>query len=238
MHATFSTCLSLASDAPALAKLLRNRTGTAPASVPAVAVLGRGVAGDEDPPQAANTSVTPTAASDGTSLREYTPAPRAAASPAPSASDALKSPAALFTARRIAAQSVASDPHVDSAAMSELSWTVDVATLALEDWPLQPEQILEGVPETSGIVLDSSADGRVERGVWQHTPGVSTDVEADELFVVVSGRATVTIEGGPTLELVPGTAAVLHAGDRTVWAVHETLRKVYQTTSGANATGD
>jgi hypothetical protein len=107
---------------------------------------------------------------------------------------------------------------------------VDVAALNLEDWPLEAEQIVAGTPQVSGRVLDTSADGRVERGVWQHTPGASRDVEADELFVVLSGRATVTIENGAVLELSPGVAAVLRAGDRTVWTVHETLRKVYQTT--------
>ena len=68
------------------------------------------------------------------------------------------------------------------------------------------------------------------RGVWQITPGVVSDVEADELFVVISGRATVEIDGGPTLELEPGVAGVLRAGDRTVWRIHETLRKVFQVT--------
>lgn len=58
-------------------------------------------------------------------------------------------------------------------------------------------------------------------------PGVVTDVEANELFVVVSGRATVEVEGGGTLEVGPGSACVLREGDRTTWTVHETLRKAY-----------
>lgn len=104
------------------------------------------------------------------------------------------------------------------------------AALELEPWPLEPAQVLGGDPQVSGVVLHESSDGRVERGVWEHTPGVSTDIEADELFVVISGRATIVIEDGPTLEVGPGDAAVLRAGDRTVWTVHETLRKVYQVT--------
>ena len=90
--------------------------------------------------------------------------------------------------------------------------------------------MLEGSPEVSELVLATSPHGRVVRGVWQVTPGVVTDVEADELFVVVSGRATVEVEGGPTLELEPGVVGVLRAGDRTVWRIHETLRKVFQIT--------
>jgi len=32
------------------------------------------------------------------------------------------------------------------------------------------------------------------------------------------------------LDLEPGVVGMLHAGDRTVWRVHETLRKVFQVT--------
>jgi len=113
---------------------------------------------------------------------------------------------------------------------SEVPFTFVPATAELEPWPLDPEQVIEGDPQVSGIVLHESADGRIERGIWEHTPGVSRDVESDELFVVLSGRATIEIEGGPVLEVGPGDGAVLRAGDRTVWTVHETLRKVYQVT--------
>lgn len=39
------------------------------------------------------------------------------------------------------------------------------------------------------------------------------------------------VEGGPTLEVGPGSVGLLHAGDRTIWRVHETLRKVFQATN-------
>jgi uncharacterized cupin superfamily protein len=116
--------------------------------------------------------------------------------------------------------------------MPESSFVRRVADLALEASPLDPDSILEGSPEVSELVLDTSADGRVVRGVWQITPGVIRDVEYDEIFVVVSGRATVEIEGGETLELEPGVAGVLRAGDRGTWTIHETLRKVFQITEG------
>jgi uncharacterized protein len=106
-----------------------------------------------------------------------------------------------------------------------------VAELALEPLPLDQATVLAGKPAISALVLDSSPDGTVERGVWQMTAGTVTDVEADELFVVLSGRATVEVADGPTLELEPGTVGLLRAGDRTRWRVHETLRKVYQVTS-------
>jgi uncharacterized cupin superfamily protein len=113
----------------------------------------------------------------------------------------------------------------------EPPFAADVLALDLEPGELAPEQVLEGAPEVFELVLSTSEDGRVARGVWEITEGVVTDVEADELFVVVAGRATVEIEGGPTLELEPGRVGILRAGDRTVWRVHERLRKVYEITA-------
>ncbi|MEV7600115.1 cupin domain-containing protein [Kitasatospora sp. NPDC089797] len=114
--------------------------------------------------------------------------------------------------------------------MTTPSFTVHVPTADLEPEPLDPSQIVSGTPEVTGRVLAESPDGRQLRGIWQITPGVVTDVEADEVFTVLSGRATIEIEGGDTLTVGPGDCAVLRAGDRTTWTVHETLRKVYAIT--------
>ncbi|KPC59576.1 dioxygenase [Streptomyces chattanoogensis] len=102
-----------------------------------------------------------------------------------------------------------------------------MADADLEPEPLDPGQIVSGEPAVTGKVLWESPDGKQIRGIWQITPGVVTDTEANELFVVVSGRATIEIEGGPVLEVGPGDACVLREGDRTQWTVHETLRKAY-----------
>ena len=110
------------------------------------------------------------------------------------------------------------------------SFAVSVADLPdsdLEAEDLDPDQILSGDPVVTGKVLWEAEDGSQVRGIWQITPGVVTDTEADELFVVVSGRATIEVEGGATLEVGPGSACVLREGDRTTWTVHETLRKAY-----------
>ncbi|WP_330179147.1 cupin domain-containing protein [Nocardia sp. NBC_01503] len=111
------------------------------------------------------------------------------------------------------------------------SFVRNVPDAELTPDPLDPAQIISGTPEVSGLVLWESADGARTHGIWQITPGVVTDTEADELFVVLSGRATVAIEGGATLEVGPGDACVLREGDRTTWTVHETLRKVYSITT-------
>ena len=110
-----------------------------------------------------------------------------------------------------------------------------VADAVLTPDELDPGQIVSGEPRVAGVVLHESSatepGGRVvERGVWEITPGVVTDVEADEVFVVLAGRATIEFEDGPTLEVGPGDVAVLPEGAVTRWTVHETLRKVYQIT--------
>jgi len=66
-----------------------------------------------------------------------------------------------------------------------------------------------------------------EVGIWQHEVGVSTDVEVDEVFVVLSGRGRILLEDGTELPLAPGTVGVLDAGERTTWEITEPLRKVW-----------
>ncbi|MFD0304513.1 cupin domain-containing protein [Streptomyces sp. NPDC127119] len=112
------------------------------------------------------------------------------------------------------------------------SFAVHVPDADLIPEALDPAQILQGSPEVSAKVLWESKDGTQVRGIWQITPGIVTDTESDELFVVVSGRATIAVEGGATFDVGPGDACVLRAGDRTTWTVHETLRKAFHTTVG------
>lgn len=114
----------------------------------------------------------------------------------------------------------------------------DPSTVELQPAPLDPSQIVEGSPDVAERVLWSSPDGLRHRGVWEHGPGVSTDVEVDEIFVVVSGRATIEVEDGPKLEVGPGDVGILEAGARTTWRVHETLRKVFHVQLAEGAPAD
>ena len=102
---------------------------------------------------------------------------------------------------------------------------MDARALTLTPSPLDPAQVVTGDPALAAYALLET--DTVEIGVWEHTEGTSTDVEADEVFVVLSGRATVEVDGGPTIELAAGSVGFLDEGARTTWTVHETLRKVY-----------
>lgn len=79
---------------------------------------------------------------------------------------------------------------------------------------------------TASAVLAGSP---VPVGLWEAGPGTDTDVEVDELFVVLAGAGTVRFEDGEVIELRPGVVVRLHAGDRTTWVVTERLRKLYVT---------
>lgn len=102
---------------------------------------------------------------------------------------------------------------------------IEAAALELPHEPLPAAQIVAGHPTTGAAVLDDSGD--VELGVWEMTPGTATDTEIDEVFIVLSGRATVTGIAPEPVELAPGAVVRLVDGMQSTWVVHETLRKVY-----------
>ena len=103
---------------------------------------------------------------------------------------------------------------------------VHASGIGLRHEPVPPAQSVRDAPSTAVAILGTFADREV--GVWEMSAGVMTDTEADELFVVVSGAATVEFaDGSPALTLGPGDVVRLAAGTETVWTVTETLRKVY-----------
>ncbi|MGW9157152.1 cupin domain-containing protein [Microbacterium sp. NPDC055665] len=104
---------------------------------------------------------------------------------------------------------------------------VDAGALVLTHEPLPAEEVLAGAPTTA--VHELATLGGVEIGVWEMTPGTATDTEADEVFAVLSGRATISFASPelPDLSIGPGSVVRLTEGMRTTWTVTETLRKVY-----------
>ena len=90
---------------------------------------------------------------------------------------------------------------------------------------LPTASVVDGDPQAGARTLASVVGADI--GVWELTPGTVTDIEVDEVFVVLSGSATLAFDDGEVIELVPGVAVRLRAGDRTTWTVHVPLRKVY-----------
>ncbi len=105
----------------------------------------------------------------------------------------------------------------------------------LADLPLEPveaaaaEEAPTAFAELEGLSALLAAGAFTEGGVWEMEPGVGTDTEADEVFVVLSGAGTVEFldPALPPVALHPGTLVRLEEGMQTRWTVTERLRKLY-----------
>jgi uncharacterized cupin superfamily protein len=88
---------------------------------------------------------------------------------------------------------------------------------------------LKGNDSVTTGVAAVDIEGDMEVGVWEHSVGRSIDTEVEEVFVVITGRGTVTCDRGGEIILEPGTIGLLPSGAKTVWTVTEPLRKVWIT---------
>lgn len=105
---------------------------------------------------------------------------------------------------------------------------VHAATVELRRDPVPAAQSVSGDPSTGTQAL-VDFDG-LEVGIWEMTPGVMTDVEVEELFIVLAGSATIEFaDGSAALAVGAGDMVRLAAGAETTWTVTETLRKIYLT---------
>jgi uncharacterized cupin superfamily protein len=106
----------------------------------------------------------------------------------------------------------------------------NASTAALGE-PTPRDTPIAGTPHESSISTWTH-DG-LDVGVWECTPGEFTFKRDgyDEVFCVVSGRATLHIDGaygpGQSFELVPGSVILTPAGLTGRWVVHDTIRKAY-----------
>ncbi len=96
---------------------------------------------------------------------------------------------------------------------------------ALEHRPLDGPRNISGGVTTA--VQPLGVEGDMEVGVWEHSVGTSSDVEVEEIFVVLAGRGRVTCDQGGVIELAPGVVGLLPSGARTTWEITEPLRKVW-----------
>lgn len=105
---------------------------------------------------------------------------------------------------------------------------IDALAVAVTRRPVPAEQVISGSPSAGLCELLDGVVGRPGIGIWEHSPGESIDVESDEVFIVLSGCASVEFtETGDKLMLTPGVVARFAEGTTTRWTVTETLRKLY-----------
>ncbi len=98
---------------------------------------------------------------------------------------------------------------------------------SMEPDPLEPEQVIEGDPQTFNLQLSESADGDEISGFWMCTPGTFSDTELEESFLVLRGTAEVEMADGASQAFGPGDTHTFRAGENTVWKVRTPFLKSY-----------
>ena len=83
-------------------------------------------------------------------------------------------------------------------------------------------------PTLGSVEAYAAADGTVQTGTWEATPGTFERAIVDAEFChFIRGHATFVTEDGRRYEFRAGDAAYLPPRTRGTWTVHETLRKTY-----------
>lgn len=96
------------------------------------------------------------------------------------------------------------------------------------DWGEIAKPIGEPVSRTSGLILFRNENRSSEMGLWECTPGRwRCEVENDEFFYVLAGRAVYTEDDGAVIEIAAGMTCAFPAGWKGACEVVETVRKVY-----------
>lgn len=109
-----------------------------------------------------------------------------------------------------------------------LEITPELAELDLGTPQPKPTTI-EGNQVEAAKTLWTSADGKVEVGVWECSPGRFSAVRDtnSEICHIISGRVTMRGQGDAERKLGPGDLLVLPQGWRGEWILHEKTRKLY-----------
>ena len=85
---------------------------------------------------------------------------------------------------------------------------VDINTITLEHEPVDADHL----PADAGATVPTTGYQRFEGtdklnvGIWEHSVGVSTDTEVDEVFVIISGKGRIVLKDGSSLSLYPGVS--------------------------------
>lgn len=105
---------------------------------------------------------------------------------------------------------------------------------ALTELPLLSEspgyEVLEGDPRASIRFDRGSAASDHRLGIWSCTPGIFRCTEkGDELQTVIEGKLTLVSENGEEHHLSPGDSIYTEKGEKVIWKVHQTVKKVFFT---------
>ncbi len=102
------------------------------------------------------------------------------------------------------------------------------SAIALADFPIAQEQIIDGNPTARIWIAAQSPDLKVTQGVWDCTTGkFSWDYTWDEFIMALEGEATITFEEGDSVTLREGDFIHLPVGVKSQWHVPEYFKKTF-----------
>ena len=88
------------------------------------------------------------------------------------------------------------------------------------------DEVDYGTPRQGSVELGTI--GGCEAGIWELRDGAVLDTEVDEVFVVISGGATIKLlDERRSVDVKTGDVMRLTAGTKTRWIVKDHIRKVY-----------
>lgn len=87
-------------------------------------------------------------------------------------------------------------------------------------------EVVQGMPRQGTFELGPV--GGCDVGIWELRSGSVVDTEIDEVFVVISGGATIKLlDEDRAVDVKAGDVMRLTAGTRTEWIVPDHIRKIY-----------
>lgn len=100
--------------------------------------------------------------------------------------------------------------------------------IVLPPLALKPTSVTEGQAEASEV-LWTSANGKVQMGIWECSPGrfASDHSDTSEIVHIISGEVELQRNDGELRRLGPGDALVLPRGWRGEWHIIQHVRKFW-----------
>ncbi len=111
--------------------------------------------------------------------------------------------------------------------MSDLIFSLDIATATVEEGAPAPDRLISGAPKFRTWNLEERAGG-LYAGVWESTPG-KWRIQYDEWEYcrILSGVSVIAEDGGASRRVAAGDSFILRPGFSGTWEVIETTRKEY-----------
>jgi uncharacterized cupin superfamily protein len=92
-----------------------------------------------------------------------------------------------------------------------------------------PERLVEGDPRFRTWDIETSADGSINTGVWEATPGAYQSIKGNtwEFCSILSGVSELIEDGKAPVRIQAGDTFVMKPGFTGTWRVIETTRKLW-----------